>query len=67
LTARKGQLEKNNQKGTARKRLPWQDFQDMSQDRTARTGLPSQDCTDKTTRAEQKAEDNQKRTGMQGS
>jgi hypothetical protein len=33
------------------------------QDRAARIG-PAQDCKDKTTRAEQKAEDSQKRKGM---
>jgi hypothetical protein len=36
----------------------------MSQDRTARIDIPAQDCKDKTTRAEQKGEDSQKRTGM---
>jgi hypothetical protein len=34
------------------------------QDRAARIGLPAQDCKDKTTGAEQKGEDSQKRKGM---
>jgi hypothetical protein len=48
---------------TDRKRLQSQDFQD----RTAITGLPAQNCKDKTARAEQEREDSQKRTGMQSS
>jgi hypothetical protein len=34
------------------------------QDRDTRIGLPAQDSKDKTTRAEQKREDSQKRKGM---
>jgi hypothetical protein len=34
------------------------------QDRAAKIGLPAQDCKYKTTRAEQKEEDSQKRKGM---
>jgi hypothetical protein len=48
-TARKGQPER----GTGRARLPWQNFEERHQDRTM-TGLPTQDCKDKTTRTEQK-------------
>jgi hypothetical protein len=33
-------------------------------DRAARIGLPAQNCKDKTTRAEQKGEDSQKRKGV---
>ncbi len=36
-------------------------------DKTAKIWRPAHGCKDKTTRAEQKGEDSQKRTGMQGS
>jgi hypothetical protein len=64
------QPEKDSQNGTGRTRLPWQEFKYGSQDcqdRAARIGLLAQDCKDWKTRAEQKGEDSQKRTGMQGS
>jgi hypothetical protein len=51
------------QKRTARKGQPGQNFQD----RDSSIGLPAQNCKDKIARAEQKGEDSQKRTGMQGS
>ncbi len=61
-TAKRGKLEKDSQNRTGR------------QNKTAMTGLSgkdpgllAQDCKDKTARAEQKGEDSQKRTGMQGS
>ncbi len=70
LTARKGEPEKDSQNGTDRISLPWQDFQDRSQDRiffcqdrAARIRMTAQDCKDKTTKVEPKGEDSQKKTG----
>jgi hypothetical protein len=47
LTARKGQAGHNSQNRTGGTRLPRQDYQGMSQDRTARTELPGKGCQDR--------------------
>jgi hypothetical protein len=54
------------QNKTAMTGLPGQEPGQNCQDRAARIGVPAQDCKDKTSRAEQKGEESQKRTGMQG-
>jgi hypothetical protein len=51
---------------TAMTGLPGQEPDQNCQSRAVRIGLPAQDCKDKTTKAEQKGEDGQKRTGIQG-
>jgi hypothetical protein len=48
-------------------RLPRQDYQDISQDGTARIGLPAHDCKNKTTRGRTIRRIQPERTGMQGS
>ncbi len=50
MTDRKGQTGQDSQNRTGGTTMPQQDYQDMSQDRAARIGLPAQDCKDKTTR-----------------
>ncbi len=55
--------------------MTWQDFQDKTArtellgqggDRITSTGLPAQDCLDKTVSAEQKGESSQNRTAKTG-
>jgi hypothetical protein len=57
-----GQAGLNTENKTASSRLPGQGCQDRAARINCQTGLPAQDCWDKTARAGQKGEDSQNRT-----
>ncbi len=59
-TDRTGQTEQDRQNKTAMTGLPGHEPGQNCQDMAAWIGLPAQDCKEKTTRSEQKGEDNRK-------